>query len=424
MSRAPAFTLTELLVVLTILGLLVGIVSISAPQMFARAALRDAESRLRADLDIFATRARQAGAFGAFEANSDGRSYHVLIDQHGAIVRQLPRQVRVRVTAARLNMDPAGRLEPGLIILETDNVKTEIAIDPFTGRALRPSDGAGGSSRRKRHHRSRTRHVHERDAQFALRPRPRPRQFSRDHNRRACVAKCGSGLAVWASLGRTRQVFLDTIMRALSWRPQSASRTDRVHHHRDHSRRRRRHAAHFGGSPTPWSLPALTLIEMLVSLTILGLVAGLAFSNVGAWLGDSRRAGGEAEFWRSVPPAQLMLAELAAGAVQGPNAPSIRTDEARFHAYVPRLSARSQIVTLHIARVDRHSALVLEAGDVHATLLADAPPLRFAPTPAGDADAIVVEALVQGAWMPLLAAPFGSNGPLTCEFDLISRTCR
>lgn len=164
-------------------------------------------------------------------------------------------------------------------------------------------------------------------------------------------------------------------------------------------------------------------MEMMVALAILGLVAGSTFSSVGPWLAEARRGGDQALFWRSVPAAQLVLSELAAGAVDdGEEAASIGAQATRFRTYTPRLAPAPFDAELSIEPEAAGARLVLRAPMLAApSVLLTAPtPLRFTDSES----AIVLETRMGQAWTPIAVARFETNAPIVCAFDTISRTCR
>ncbi len=171
---------------------------------------------------------------------------------------------------------------------------------------------------------------------------------------------------------------------------------------------------------------------MLVGLAILGLILALALGNLGPWLLAARRTDSEAAFWRSVEPAQLILAELTAGAFDTDAQFSLTATHARFRALAPTLSPSPLFVDLHIEdrRQDKdrgqnggHVVLLLatSARPTPSILLNGERPLRLRRS---SARALVVEAQSNGTWVPLLAAPMPADAPLRCDFDFIARTCR
>ena len=165
----------------------------------------------------------------------------------------------------------------------------------------------------------------------------------------------------------------------------------------------------------------MTLIELMVALAILGLCAGLVFSNLGPWLSQSRSAQNDALFWRALAPAQLALSELTTAAVN-PSARAINTSEARFQVYLPRLAPEPVSVDLKIEPSPRGARLLLRSPTLAqaSVLLDQAPPLRFATR----SDGLVLEAQAHQAWQSVAIASFSANAPLTCSFDPISRSCR
>lgn len=173
----------------------------------------------------------------------------------------------------------------------------------------------------------------------------------------------------------------------------------------------------------------MSLIEMLVGLAILGLILALALGNLGPWLIAARRTDSEAAFWRGVEPAQLILAELTAGAVDTETQFSLNAAHARFRAIAPALSPSPLIVDLRVQdRRNKSQAggqvvllLATSARPTPSVLLAGERPLRLRRSQAG---ALVVETLSDRAWVPLLAAPMPADAPLHCDFDFIARSCR
>ncbi|MES1198605.1 MAG: hypothetical protein ABUS48_01330 [Pseudomonadota bacterium] len=157
-----------------------------------------------------------------------------------------------------------------------------------------------------------------------------------------------------------------------------------------------------------------------MALAILALIAGLSFSSLSPWLTSARRADTEAQFWRSVPPTELTLQELAAGGIDLSDTLSVSSDHARFKTYAARLGASPVNVDLAIGHERNGDQLVLTAPDTRSVLLTGGPPLRFRQ----QTSALVLEGDVDGAWTPLAVAPLTTNAPFVCVFDLISRDCR
>lgn len=166
----------------------------------------------------------------------------------------------------------------------------------------------------------------------------------------------------------------------------------------------------------------MTLVELMVALAILGLSAGLAFSNIGPWLALSRASAAESGFWRAVTPTQLLLDELAASAID-PATRRVDAGQARFRALVPRLSPMPLEITLAIARDEQRSRLSLHAHGLstrESVLLEGASPMRFALR----GEVLVLEIERAGLWRPIAVAEFPADAPFVCAFDPIPRTCR
>jgi prepilin-type N-terminal cleavage/methylation domain-containing protein len=168
--------------------------------------------------------------------------------------------------------------------------------------------------------------------------------------------------------------------------------------------------------------PALSLLELLVALTILGLSAGLAFAQIGPWLSLGRASAREAVFWRAVTPADLVLNELTTGII---NPDQIESDEqsARFTSFAPRLAPLPFTAELRIRTTDGASQILLSAPEplaLQSVLLESPAPLRLRRTET----ALLVEAQRDGQWRPLLAGALAANAPFVCAFDPIPRSCR
>ena len=95
----PAYTLTEVLIVLIILAFAATLVASGSPAMFAHAALRQAAARLSSDLDLAAMRARGEGAFGELRIAADGTGYGLYVDGRAVRGRTLPRGIRLSASA-------------------------------------------------------------------------------------------------------------------------------------------------------------------------------------------------------------------------------------------------------------------------------------------------------------------------------------
>jgi len=166
----------------------------------------------------------------------------------------------------------------------------------------------------------------------------------------------------------------------------------------------------------------MTLMELMTALAILGLAAALAFSNLGPWLALSRASADEAAFWRANAPTQLLLSELAAGAID-PGQRQIGERELRFRALVPRLSLTPINVSLSIISESAGDRLVFRATQFahESVLFAEAAPMRFARQGQG---AVLLETRHSESWLPLATLTFAADAPFTCDFDPIPRTCR
>lgn len=166
----------------------------------------------------------------------------------------------------------------------------------------------------------------------------------------------------------------------------------------------------------------MTLMELLVALTIFALLSGAVLTHLGPWMAQGRMRMDEARFWREVAPAQLLLSEIAAGAIDDDER-RISSSRIRVLTYAPRLAPAPIDVTLWI-EADGHGSRLL----LHAPTLAEAPsvllvhtaPLRFAETP----DRIQLEMRRDRTWAPIVTTALLADAPFVCAFDAISRTCR
>jgi hypothetical protein len=164
----------------------------------------------------------------------------------------------------------------------------------------------------------------------------------------------------------------------------------------------------------------MSLMELMVALAILSLVSTLAFSSIGPWLAITRSSSTEAVFWRSVAPTQLLLSELATGAIE-PRSWSVTTTEARFRALAPRLSVVPIDVVLTVQREQGRSRLMFSAENIEGSVLIDTEArLRFA----SDQSVLRLERERAGEWTPISVVSFVTNAPFVCAFDPIPRTCR
>jgi prepilin-type N-terminal cleavage/methylation domain-containing protein len=426
-ALAPAFTLTELLVVLAIMGLVVGLVSAGAPGMFERAALRQARARLESDLNNFALRARQEAVFGALKTTEEGRFYQLTLGQQIVLTRRLPRDVRLHLSAATLAIDPAGRFPAATLTLEGKAHEETLSFDSITGRIRSAGDRTPRSPRRRRHPRIGDRVFSRGLARRANRSFARTRQRAGGDLRRERAGGGRALLAIWRQFWRALKLFLDVEVRAIVTHSQSAFGLGGMcdDHHIGRRRRTTGDPDHGLCAPTPGLLPAMTLMELLVALSVLSLLSGLAFSSIGPWLKETRRTNDDAAFWSSVAPAHLILTELTTGAVDVDDNFQVQAREAHFRAYAPRLALAPVDIDLIIAHEADGDQLILHSPNGDSVLLSRAPPLRLANDSVGaDQRRLVLEAQIGAVWLPLAIAPVRSDGPLVCNFDLISRNCR
>lgn len=418
--RAGAFTLTEMLVVLAILGLVSAFVAAGAPAMFARANLDQAARRLSADLDLAAMRARREGAFGSLVVARDQLSYRILIGETVALSRALPSGVRLSGAQTQLALDPAGRWSPGELSLESPHGARTFSMDPVTGRAAR--NGSDGSADRRRYPRRNFRRLFRGADRRASRSRDRAhkhpsRGASAKHSRRRT-----NQLAKWSVFWRTRWLYMASLVRQF----QHSFATPAFGGVRGRSapRRSRSNFAHpHLGRTTSLLVPAMSLMELMVALAVMSLAAGLLFSNMGPWLSHTRASADQATFWRATSSAQSLLSELTVGAIDLDSL-SITATEVRFITLAPRLAPTPISLSLRVTQDERGSALILDAPLISAdeVSLLEAPgPLRF---DAHRRDGIAVELNRNGGWTPLLSASFATNAPFVCAFDPIPRTCR
>ncbi|MBL8537061.1 MAG: type II secretion system protein [Hyphomonadaceae bacterium] len=418
--NARAFTLTEMLVVLAILGLVSAFVAAGAPSMFARANLDQAARRLGADLDLAAMRARREGAFGSLIIARDKFSYRIRIGEETALTRVLPGGVRFAGAQTEFALDPAGRWSPGAFSLESPHGARAFSIDAITGRAA--SHGADGGADRSRHPR---RNLHRFFRGLDRRP-GRSGGRARQHPSRGAGAKPArwrkDQLANWSLFWRACWVQLAAVLRQRQY-AFAAPQPHRVPG-RGASRRFRADRTHAHvGRATSLLVPAMSLMELMVALAVLSLAAGLLFSNMGPWLSRARASADQAAVWRATGSVQSLLSELTAGAID-PATSSITAEEVRFITLAPRLSPTPFSLTLRLTQNEGGSELTLNAPEINADdvlLLEAAGPLRF---DARRRDGVTVELNRNGVWMPLLSASFAANAPFVCAFDPIPRTCR
>ena len=419
MRTAPAFTLTEVLVVLIILGLIVSIVAMRAPDLFDRARLRDASARLQSDLDMLAINARVQGAFGTLDLSSDGSGYRLRVGENLVLQRKLPANIRISGPSP-LAIDPAGRLSAARLRLTSPHDEMEFTIDPVTGRA-NPGNGAHGSRRRRRNPGRRVASLSRHALRHPIRHCAGTRRSTGDEPRTNCLGRSARNLARHIHIWLARGLWLDAGLRNFQRRAKPAPDARDLHDEHQTAFRTKNLIDHKLGG-TPLLLPALTLLEMSVALGVLSLLAAFAFSNIGPWVGQGQQAQQEAIYWREAAVAQLTLSELGAGIVD-PQRLVINPNEAHFRTNAPRLSPTPLDASLRIEQDRGFSRLVLSAPQLaHESVLLDhAPPLRFR---AEATSVIVLEVERNRQWLPLLFARVETTAQLTCAFDRISRSCR
>lgn len=416
--RAPAFTLTEMLVVVTIFGLIAGIVAAGAPGLFERAALRQAHTRLLTDLDAGAAYARRNGSFGTLEIGE--HAYRLRVGDLTLAQRTFSSDLRLRADPNVVELDAAGRFRAARLILEGSRHALTIQIDPITGRPTRTGHGADGGVGRRRHSRlSRDRL----SGRFARRRRRRvPSAPPRASRRVGAVAAGGrqDRMARRTTCGASRRTDLVTRLRALIRASRPAHGPGEMRGQRGAPRRAVANAKRVC-DPRRGRAPAMSMMELLVALTVFGLIAGTALSPIGAWMAQGRARVEEARFWRAAAPAQVLLSELAAGAVEGPR--EIASDRVRLRVFVPRLAPHPIDINLQIHTEDGRSHLVLNAPEVAPSpsiILHASPPLRFS----GDHNRLDLEAQHRQGWTPIAVAALPADAPFVCAFDAISRQCR
>jgi len=427
-ALAPAFTLTELLVVLAILGLVVSLVSLGAPSLFERGAREQARARLFSDLDRLSMLARREGVFGALEVTADGSGYQLTLG--GAVIehRRLDSRIRLRATPQHIAVDPAGRFASARLTLESKTHEENFVIDPITGRAARAGHGADRGARRRRRAERRVLLVSRRVARCAYRSCARAQSGFANRLGGEPARGNPSGLAGVRAFRRASGLFLGNGLPGNTGNSQRPACPDPLHGDRDAAAWAFGNFSQHGLGRTARralnidTAPAMTLLELLVALVVLSLFASLVFANTGPWLRENRRINREAVFWRAVPTAQLLAAELAASAINTQDSAYISATEARFTIYAPRFSDAPISAVLHIEEAADGGRLTLDIGADRAVIFDHAPPLRFVAQPT--AASIILEAKATGGWAPLIVAPLRTDGPLECTFDMISRTCR
>jgi prepilin-type N-terminal cleavage/methylation domain-containing protein len=173
----------------------------------------------------------------------------------------------------------------------------------------------------------------------------------------------------------------------------------------------------------------MTLIEVLVALTILGLAVGAALSFLGPWIDQERRLEREARFWRDAQVAQTAVSELVAGVVDPARSVQVVGNTASLETYAPRLWPTPTRVDLRVAKNASGDQLILSDSALRGApsiLLADGVPLRLRALTGigGLTRTIVVEGYVAKAWSPAVVAPLATDAVPICVFDIISQRCR
>lgn len=422
---APAFTLTEMLVVLALLGVMVGLVALAAPDTFARAALQHSASALVSDLDRAALNARREAAYG--ELSITPRAYTITIGSQPLLTRALPRRVRLRASATTFAIDPAGRFAAGEITLESEHDTLNFTIDAITGRVSRSGPGSGRNPRRRRDRRNGRDTVLIGIARHAQ--RPQPRAYASGGNGASAIT-VGSGaerVAGDGARGRVRGLLLVARLRARSFLRQFKARTlelfgrgraaQRIHQQSPELQRSMGAAARS---------PAFTLMELLVALVILGLIAGLVSTSLTPWIALSRHSSEQASFINALASAELTIDELAAGAINADQDAAITQRRVQFATYVPRLSPTPLHIALTIEQRNNASSLVLRVSEIEArptTLLESHEPLRFAVNGAA-ASGFRVEARAHDVWSPVLIARFYTSAAFTCAVASAAGQCQ
>lgn len=171
----------------------------------------------------------------------------------------------------------------------------------------------------------------------------------------------------------------------------------------------------------------MTLMEVLVALAIMGLAVGTALALLGPWLRQAALLESQSRFRREAGVAQMVVAELAAGLVDGGERFERGPDALTFETFAPRLSPTPVRIRLRVVHVPEGDRLVAEGAALRsaAPLLDRAPPLRLgAISDSGGPRGLTVEAKIAGAWEPVIIAPVFSTAPVDCRFDAIAGVCR
>ncbi|GAM96827.1 hypothetical protein U91I_00448 [alpha proteobacterium U9-1i] len=416
-----AYTLTETLVVLAIFGLIAALVAAGAPSMASRAQSQSAAARLAADLTLAPIEARRLGAFGALVSTNGGKRYQVRLNEALLIDRDLPYGVRIDLAPEPISIDAAGRWQGETIELESPDGRILFIIDDVTGVATRQSNGIDGNTHRSSDLSGDIDRLLVGSQRRARRPGKSKKSGLRRRTRQRNLAHRNNSVAEHPSFGPARRLGMAPLVRPKCYAKSSpgarkmrgprffaANASNGIHHN---ERRRARAIA-----------PAMSLLELLVALAVLGLVSALVFSNVGGNIEQARSRSEDAQFWRAIDPAQILLAELASGSIE-PRTRSISATEAAFDAIVPRLSVTPLRVRLGIAQHGQSATLRFYAGDRNSLVLHARGALRFAQT---DHMLLVLEHRRRAGetWTPIAVGRFLTNAPFQCSFDPIPRTCR
>lgn len=420
MKRTNGFTLTEMLVVIAVMGLMVVVTAGLAPRIFERAAFIRVRAQLSTDLARAGREARTQAAFGAVTVTSSGDGYSIVVGTQ-VLTRTLPRPIRVQVREP-VRIDAAGRYSGGPVILQGGRHEAAFVIDPILGRARSSgnrSDRSGGGGRTDRP-------LQRALSEVAGRRWWEPSQKPEARGDGCGAAASGSGDcadgASWDHSGPHRLHFVaagvpqgggpaDRPTALASLRNQAVGRPNRPDRRVARQRTRRL---------------GMTLVEMLVALAVLGLIFSFGFAILGPALRQGKTLETRADELSDVAAVQRLLPELVQSSVLG----QVRATEttAYIKTYLPRVAATPIEIQLPISRNQNGFRLYLDAGAFGATeILASQDPLRWVveAKPSGARLMLQVKRQRQNEeWSPLAVASTVVNAPTPCSFDTISRACR